>query len=283
MKRAILTATAYILITLRFIFAENIHVPYLPSAIIIITFFLFIRRILMSIFMLSDPHLSLTADKPMDVFGARWENYLEKLEMNWKNTVGSGDTVVIPGDISWGMGLDTATEDLTFINALPGRKIIGKGNHDYWWQTMKKLTAFKEEIMADSIDFLFNNAYLCENFIISGTRGWMLDSNYSDEDLKIVNREAGRLRLSLEEAKKLKASSPNAEIVVFLHYPPSFGGIICRQIVDVMLEYDVKRCFYGHIHSINPELLDRQADGIEIFCVSADLLGFKPMKLNPLS
>lgn len=236
----------------------------------------------MSIFMLSDPHLSLTADKPMDIFGARWENYLEKLQSSWRETVSEGDTVVIPGDISWGMGLDTAAKDLTFIDKLPGRKIIGKGNHDYWWQTMKKLRGFKEELGADTIDFLYNNAYLCEDFIIAGTRGWTLDTNYSDEDAKIVSREAGRLRLSLEEAKKLKNDSPDAEIVVFLHYPPSFGGVICHQIVDVMLEYGVKRCFYGHIHSINPEHLDRKADGIEIFCISADLIGFKPMKLNKL-
>lgn len=236
----------------------------------------------MSIFMLSDPHLSLTADKPMDIFGARWENYLEKLKLNWHETVNDGDTVVIPGDISWGMGLDTAAEDLTFIDKLPGRKIIGKGNHDYWWQTMKKLNVFKEELGAYSIDFLYNNAYLCEDFIIAGTRGWTLDTNYSDDDAKIVSREAGRLRLSLEEAKKLKSTSPDSEIVVFLHYPPSFGGAICRPIVDTMLEYGVKRCFYGHIHSINPELLDRKADGIEIFCISADLIGFKPMKLNKL-
>ena len=128
----------------------------------------------MAIYMLSDPHLSLTADKPMDIFGARWENYIEKLKNNWTETVSEDDTVVIPGDISWGMGFDTAAEDLTFIHNLPGRKIIGKGNHDYWWQTMAKLNRFREELGADSIDFLFNNAYLCEDFIIAGTRGWTL-------------------------------------------------------------------------------------------------------------
>ena len=193
--------------------------------------------------MLSDPHLSLTADKPMDIFGARWENYIEKLKNNWTETVSEDDTVVIPGDISWGMGFDTAAEDLTFIHNLPGRKIIGKGNHDYWWQTMAKLNRFKE-------------------------------------DLKIVNREAGRLRMSLEAAKKLGETTPGAETVVFLHYPPSFGGIVCRQLVDVMHEYGVKRCFYGHIHSVNPAILDRFADDIPIYCISADLIGFKPMKLN---
>ena len=234
----------------------------------------------MAIYMLSDPHLSLTADKPMDIFGARWENYIEKLKNNWTETVSEDDTVVIPGDISWGMGFDTAAEDLTFIHNLPGRKIIGKGNHDYWWQTMAKLNRFKEELGADSIDFLFNNAYLCEDFIIAGTRGWTLEANYSEEDLKIVNREAGRLRMSLEAAKKLGETTLGAETVVFLHYPPSFGGIVCRQLVDVMHEYGVKRCFYGHIHSVNPAILDRFADDIPIYCMSADLIGFKPMKLN---
>ncbi len=236
----------------------------------------------MSVYMLSDPHLSLTTDKPMDVFGARWENYLVKLETNWRMTVSDSDTVVIPGDISWGMGLDSAEEDLKFLHRLPGRKIVGKGNHDYWWQTMKKLNDFKKELQVDSIEFLFNNAYLCEDFIIAGTRGWTLASSYSEEDEKIVNREAGRLRLSLEEAKKLKEEDPDKEIIVFLHYPPSFGGVTCRPITDVMKEYGVKRCFYGHIHSVNPAVLDRFADGIEIFCISADLIGFKPMKLNTL-
>ena len=145
---------------------------------------------------------------------------------------------------------------------------------------MAKLNRFKEELGADSIDFLFNNAYLCEDFIIAGTRGWTLEANYSEDDLKIVNREAGRLRMSLEAAKKLGETTLGAETVVFLHYPPSFGGIVCRQLVDVMHEYGVKRCFYGHIHSVNPAILDRFADDIPIYCISADLIGFKPMKLN---
>ncbi len=234
----------------------------------------------MAVFTISDTHLSLSSQKPMDVFGARWENYMEKLETNWKQTVSSNDTVIIPGDISWGMGRDTSAEDLKFLHSLPGRKIIGKGNHDYWWQTMTKLLEFKEALGANTIDFLFNNAYICENFIIAGTRGWTLAENYGADDMKIVNREAGRLRISLEAAKKLKESSPQCEILVFLHYPPSFNGIICEPIVAVLEEYGIKRCFHGHIHSVNPELLDGKAGNVRIYCVSADLIGFKPMKLN---
>ncbi len=234
----------------------------------------------MSVFMLSDTHLSLGADKPMDVFGAKWENHIEKIEKNWNSTVTQSDTVIIPGDISWGMGLDSSKDDLKFINRLNGKKIIGKGNHDYWWQTMKKLNEFKKELSLDTVEFLFNNAYAVENFIIAGTRGWMLAENYGEDDAKIVSREAGRLRLSLQNAKKLQETNKDSEIVVFLHYPPSFNGIVSRQLVDVMNEFGVKRCFYGHIHSVNPELLDRKADSIDIYCISADLIGFKPMKLN---
>ncbi len=234
----------------------------------------------MSVFMLSDTHLSLSADKPMDVFGAKWENHTEKIEKNWNSTVTQSDTVIIPGDISWGMGLDSSKDDLKFINSLNGKKIIGKGNHDYWWQTMKKLNEFKKELSLDTIEFLFNNAYAVENFIIAGTRGWMLAENYGEDDAKIVSREAGRLKLSLQSAKKLQEANNGSEIVVFLHYPPSFNGIVSHQLTDVMNEFGVKRCFYGHVHSVNPELLDRKADGIDIYCISADLIGFKPMKLN---
>lgn len=233
----------------------------------------------MALYVLADLHLSHSADKPMDVFGARWENHTEKIYKNWQETVKETDTVVIPGDISWGMNFDSAYDDLKFVDSLNGRKIIGKGNHDYWWQTMAKLNAFVRDNGLDTVSFLFNNAYAVENYIICGTRGWMLDDAYSADDEKIVLREAGRLRLSLAEAEKLKKDYPDNEIVAFLHYPPSYKGNVCRPIADVLEEYNIKRCFYGHLHGVKSESLETRLGETRLYCVSADLIGFKPMRV----
>ncbi len=233
----------------------------------------------MALYVLSDLHLSFGADKPMDVFGERWENHTEKIYRNWQSTVKENDTVVIPGDISWGMDFGSTFEDLKFVDSLNGRKIIGKGNHDYWWQTMKKLNAFIKSEKLDTISFLFNNAYAVENYIVCGTRGWMLDDNYSADDEKIVLREAGRLELSLADAERLKKDYPENEIVVFLHYPPSYKGNVCSPIADVLEKHGIKRCFYGHLHGVRCESLDTVLGGTRLYCVSSDLIGFKPMRV----
>lgn len=169
----------------------------------------------MAVFTIADLHLSHTTNKPMDVFGAKWEDHVNRLEANWRETVGAGDTVVIPGDISWGMRINDAEEDLRFIERLPGKKIIGKGNHDFWWATMKKLYEFRERAGAYSVEFLFNNAYRAEDFIICGTRGWFPESNYGADDEKIVNREAERLRTSLfggRSAESRRCGCGNARV-----------------------------------------------------------------------
>lgn len=233
------------------------------------------------LYTLSDTHLSLSCDKPMDVFGARWQNHAERLEKNWKSTVTPDDTVVIPGDISWGMTLDEARDDLAFINSLPGRKIIGKGNHDYWWDTAAKLERFKAENGFDTIDFMHNNAYFREGFIICGTRGWTCEESLSADDKKLVERENLRLRISLDAALKLKAGHPDAEIIPFMHFPAATPFAVHESMMDTLLEYGVERLYYGHLHGISGEnKICRTKYGILLYLVSGDYLEFKPLKID---
>ena len=210
----------------------------------------------MSVFAISDLHLSTltSTNKSMEVFGRRWSDYTQKIKRNWTHLITDNDTVIIPGDISWALTIEEAESDLKFINSLPGRKIIGKGNHDFWWSTMKKHREFFEKNQIDTISFLFNNAYETDEFIIAGTRGW-----YHDEDAvntpnntdfeKLTRRETQRLRLSLQEAKKIQSLSPSKEILVFTHFPPFYNGKESESIINTLLEFGIKRVFYGHIHS----------------------------------
>ncbi|MBQ0109482.1 MAG: metallophosphoesterase [Clostridiales bacterium] len=233
----------------------------------------------MSIFTIADLHLSYTSNKPMDIFGEKWENHTEKLRENWQNTVKDGDTVIIAGDISWGMRTEDALADLSFVESLNGKKIIVKGNHDFWWQTMKKLYEYKEDIGAKSIDFLFNNAYRVENYVVCGTRGWFPEDNYSPEDEKIVNREAERLRTSILKAKEL-ADLEGLELLTFLHYPPAYGSVKCERICEVLHEYGIKKVWYGHLHGAKKDKLVYQTAGADLTLVSADWLDFKPLKIK---
>lgn len=233
----------------------------------------------MSIFTIADLHLSYTSNKPMDIFGEKWENHTEKLRENWQNTVKDGDTVIIAGDISWGMRTEDALADLSFVESLNGKKIIVKGNHDFWWQTMKKLYEYKEDIGAKSIDFLFNNAYRVENYVVCGTRGWFPEDNYSPEDEKIVNREAERLRTSILKAKEL-ADPEGLELLTFLHYPPAYGSVKCERICEVLHEYGIKKVWYGHLHGAKKDKLVYQTAGADLTLVSADWLDFKPLKIK---
>ena len=240
----------------------------------------------MSIFAISDLHLSTlhSTNKSMEVFGRRWTGYLDKLKSNWQSLVAESDTVIIPGDISWALTLDEATSDLSFLNSLPGKKILGKGNHDYWWCTMKKHREFFEKNGIDTISFLFNNAYETDEFIIAGTRGWYHDEDASNapnntDFEKLTKRETQRLKISLEAAVALKKSSPEKEILVFMHFPPFWSGKESESIVNLLLEYDIKRVFYGHIHGnydVLPKFLHRD---IEMTIISADYLNFIPKKI----
>ena len=235
----------------------------------------------MSLFTIADLHLSYTSNKPMDIFGPKWANHAERLRANWQAKVKPQDTVVIGGDVSWGMRIDDAKADLAFIESLNGKKIIVKGNHDFWWATMKKLYEFRDSLGAESIDFLFNNAYYTEGFIICGTRGWFPEDNYGPDDEKIVNREAERLRTSILKGLELKKEHPESELLVFLHYPPAYGGLQCRRICEVINEYGVKRVFYGHIHGAQKSLLVPQTAGANLYLTAGDWLDFDPAEIKP--
>lgn len=238
----------------------------------------------MSIFTMADLHLPLSANKPMDIFGNRWQDYVNKIKKNWCAIVKDDDTVIIPGDISWAISIEDADADFAFIDSLPGRKLLGKGNHDYWWGTMSKNRAYIEQRGFKSINFLFNNAYEIEDFIVCGTRGWYIDEKMQDlktdaEYDKIVAREASRLKMSLDEAIKLRADSEK-EILVFLHFPPVYGAFVCEPIIDVLKEYNIKNCYYGHIHGVYNIPKSTIYKDIKFTLISADYLNFVPMKLT---
>ena len=238
----------------------------------------------MSIYTIADLHLSLTVNKPMDVFGSRWTNHAEKIKKNWCAIVNDDDTVIVPGDISWGIDYEEAKLDFEFIESLPGKKILGKGNHDYWWGTMAKNKSFCNENNFKTIDFLFNNAFKVDEYIICGTRGWYVDEKLQNaandvEYAKIVSREASRLRTSLEEAKKLQES--NEQILVFFHFPPVFGSFVCDEFIDILLEYGIKNCYFGHIHGTYNVPKTFEYKGISFSLVSADYLSFVPMIIMP--
>lgn len=229
----------------------------------------------MALLAISDLHLSLSTDKPMDVFSGNWEGYMKKLRDNWLYTVKPVDTVIIPGDISWATYLEKAREDFTFINSLPGRKIISKGNHDYWWTTAAKMNRFIEENQFDNIFFLHNNYYIYEDWVICGTRGWPVYENGQDqEDVKIFNREMKRLELSLEQGK----ASGKEKVVAALHYPP-FGSKYEYGFIEVMKKYRVDICLYGHLHGDFSMGGQGLIDGIEFKLVSSDYLDFKPAEI----
>jgi predicted phosphohydrolase len=250
------------------------------------------KEIVMALFVLSDPHLAIRhSEKSMEAFGQRWQNYVSRIEKNWRAVVNDRDTVVLPGDISWAMTLEGAREDFAFLHSLPGQKLIGKGNHDFFWTTASKMNAFFEQNGFDSLHILYNNAYLIENMIVCGTRGWFYDEKLQntvgevDYD-KIVGREVGRLRLSLDAARKIQteelaATGCEREIVPFLHFPPVFGDFRCRAIMDVLSEYGVRRCYYGHIHSDLPVGQPAQVDGIHYILCAADHLRFTPLPVFP--
>ncbi len=226
----------------------------------------------MSLYAIADLHLSLGEDKPMDIF-AGWNDYVERLSENWKKLVSCDDTVVIAGDISWAMRIEQTYTDFKFIHDLPGKKIFLKGNHDYWWGTKNKTDNFLRENKLDSISVLFNNAYTCGDYAICGTRGWFLE-NDTPEDIKVLNREVGRLKMSLDRAIKT-----GLEPVVFLHYPPYYRGIECSEIMDVLCSYPVKKCYYGHIHGKKNFKLAFEGEykGINFRLISCDKVGFMPV------
>lgn len=226
----------------------------------------------MSLFCISDLHLSLGTDKPMDIFQG-WDNYTERLLKNWNSIVKDEDTVVVGGDICWALKLDECFKDFEFINnKLNGTKIFLKGNHDLWWGTKSKVEKYLVENKFDKIKILFNNSYKIGNYSICGTRGWNLEID-SAEDEKVLNRELGRLKLSLDSADK------ETQKIVFLHYPPIYGTQYCQEIFDILHNYNVKKCYYGHLHGYKIIKYSYNGDyeGINLKLISCDGVSFTPV------
>lgn len=224
----------------------------------------------MSLYAIGDLHLSLGTDKPMDIFRG-WTDYVGRIEKNWKNLIGDEDTVVLLGDISWAMKLEDAVKDFQFIESLPGKKIILKGNHDYWWNTLTKMNGFLKENSFDSISFLFNNSYRVGDISICGTRGWFFDAEKENVD-KVILREAGRLRASIN-AGRLTGAQP----YVFLHYPPLTNEQLCQPIFDVLSEEKITNCYYAHLHGAAMNFsFNGVKNGVKFELLSADYLKFCP-------
>ena len=241
----------------------------------------------MSLFAISDLHLSIGSGpkKSMEVFGSRWNDYINKLAKNWRAVITPKDSIVIAGDISWALRLEEAREDLLFIDSLPGTKYIGKGNHDFWWSTAAKMQKLFDDNGISTLKILYNNAYETENMIICGSRGWFTDKTLQKtvgdvEYEKIINREAVRLRLALDEALRLRGDT-DREILVFLHFPPVYREFSCPEIISLLHEYGIKRCFYGHIHGSYTIPRSFKCEGIEMIMTAADFLDFAAIPILP--
>ena len=227
----------------------------------------------MALYAIGDLHLCLGAQKPMDIFGGAWVGYMEKLREGL-SVIKPEDTTVLLGDLSWALGLEEATADFAWINEIPGRKIILKGNHDYWWSTATKFYSFCEGNGFSNQFILNNNHYEYDGWAICGTRGWFFEEERSGEhDEKVFKRELLRLEASLQSAGDLQK-------MVFLHYPPRYKGYQCDEILELLKNYDVRYCFYGHLHGASHGLaLEGLWDGVEYRLVSADRLNFSPYKV----
>lgn len=225
------------------------------------------------IYALADLHLDYTEEKSMEVFGSDWENYQEKIFENWQKLINDDDTVLIPGDISWAINLEDAYVDLKKIDKLKGKKIMLKGNHDYWWQSLKKLN----DLGLESIEFLQNNSFKVEGFDICGTRGWISRDNkdFTDHDEKVFRRELLRLENSLnfngKEGKK----------IVMVHYPPINSDKSLNEFFDLCKNYDVKYLLYGHLHGPgHRQIVEGEYDGIKIKCIAGDYIDFKAERIS---
>ncbi len=226
----------------------------------------------MSVFAIADLHLSMGTDKPMDIFKG-WQDYSSRLERNWRALVSDEDTVVVAGDISWAMKLEECYADFKFINDLPGKKILLKGNHDYWWATKRKIDDYMKSNGFDTIQILFNNSFTVEGITICGSRGWYYDAD-TEADIKVINREVGRLKLSLDSAKESETKP-----IVFLHYPPVYNEIECTEIMDTLISYGIKECYYGHLHGAHTHknAVTGLYKDINMHLISTDYVDFTPV------
>lgn len=229
----------------------------------------------MSIYAISDLHLAFNKNKPMEIFGDNWKEHYKKIKLDWESKVNEKDLVLLPGDFSWAMDLKGNIEEFRYLEELPGKKILLKGNHDYWWNSLGKMSKFLEENDIKSINFLHNNSYLFENYIIAGTRGWE-DSN-TEDDLKILKREWLRLELSLKDG--VNKYGNDKKIIVNMHYPPFIESTDVN-FIDLMNNYSVEYCIYGHIHGkTDKEIECIESSKIKFKLVSCDYLDFKLYKI----
>lgn len=230
----------------------------------------------MALYTIGDLHLCLGAPKPMDVFGGAWVGYMEKLAQGIRN-ITPEDTTVLCGDLSWALGLEEAGADFAWIASIPGRKIILKGNHDYWWSTANKFYQFCQARGFENLHILNNNCYFYGDTAICGTRGWFYEEERrgGEHDAKVFNRELMRLEASLKAAG-------DKEKIVFLHYPPRYRGYTCEPILRLLEQYGVRRCFYGHLHGDSHKLaMEGLWDGVEYRLVAADYIDFRPVRIAP--
>ena len=227
----------------------------------------------MALYAIGDLHLSLSSDKPMEIFGPGWQNYVERIREGFA-CLTDEDVTVLCGDLSWGMSLEESLEDFRFIDSLPGKKILMKGNHDYWWNTASKMTRFFEEHELKTMSILHNNCFFYGDKAICGTRGWFYElDNQGTHNEKMLLREVGRLETSLKAAGE-------KEKLCFLHYPPIYQGYRCPELLRLLVQYDVKNCYYGHLHGASHRrAIEGTREGTAFWLVSGDFLGFKPKKI----
>lgn len=233
----------------------------------------------MSIYAISDLHLSFGDNKPMDIFGVNWENHAEKIKENWIKRVKQDDLVLLPGDFSWAMYLKDTYKDFEYLNSLPGKKLLLKGNHDYWWTTLKKMREYLAENNFENIDFIYNNSYECKDKIIVGTRGWQDGKNA--EDRRLIKRENFRLELSLKDG--VKKHGEDKEIIVCMHYPPfSSYEELEMNYIKTMKKYNVSTCIYGHLHgeTAQKEAKEGKINDIDFKLVSCDHTKFDLIKIK---
>ena len=239
----------------------------------------------MALWVMADLHLSLGRPKPMNRFGPRWTDHAAKIDARWRALVRDGDTVAVPGDISWADDLEGAEPDFAFIDALPGKKLLCKGNHDYWWTSVSRMKAFFADRGFSTLDFLYNNAHAAEGMVLAGSRGWFLDERQQTvipaDYGKLVNRERERLSISLDAAEKLReAEGIEGPPLVFLHFPPVYGDFRLDPLVDVMEAHGVTRCFAGHVHGQYCAPPFSEYRGIRFYNAAADYLDFYPLPVS---
>lgn len=237
----------------------------------------------MALFAIADLHLGFGVSKPMSVFGAHWDNHAQLIATHWQTGITPEDTVLVPGDISWGINLEEALPDLSWLDRLPGRKILIQGNHDYWWTSLAKVEALCQTYDLRSLHFLRNKSIMApDGVLICGTRGWLLpnDPDFGTADEKIYLREVGRLKLSLEDAARRRTSGQN--LIACMHYPPFDRNGAPSLFTELLSAFSVDLCVYGHIHGLDQSAKRPEPSGqVRYSLVAADYLAFRPAKIFP--